>query len=148
MPWRSRGWPGSSKPVGDFIDVIVDDPGAVVYPVYVQMNYTLSDLYLADANEYNHLFGIAYYNTTSGMWQACRNTGVNTSDFDGFEGYAWAYLEEGELSPKVIMTRVTPIGGIMLPIHALDMITPYISTMVLLLLLCVALALSRRKKTS
>lgn len=130
----STTFPGLSTPFGDYIDISVGDPGAVSWPIYLQINYTTAELAAAHVNEYT-LYGISFYNDTAGEWQLCSDTGVNTADFDGYAGYVWANLHQGELSPKVIVTWPFPIGGVMFPVNAVGMLVPILSVIALIVLI-------------
>jgi len=130
----STTFPGLSTPFGDYIDISVGDPGAVSWPIYLQINYTTAELAAAHVNEHT-LYGISFYNDTAGEWQLCSDTGVNTADFDGYAGYVWANLHQGELSPKVIVTWPFPIGGVMFPVNAVGMLVPILSVIALIALI-------------
>ncbi|RLF30330.1 MAG: hypothetical protein DRN07_08800, partial [Thermoplasmata archaeon] len=131
---ESSTFPGIATPFGDFIDISVDDPGAVSWPIYLQINYTTADLLAAGITEMD-LFGLARWNDTAGEWQYCSDTGVNLADFDGYAGYVWANLYQNELSPKVILTRPAPIGGVMFPVNAVGMLVPILSVIALIALI-------------
>ncbi|MCD6480761.1 MAG: right-handed parallel beta-helix repeat-containing protein [Thermoplasmata archaeon] len=94
--------PSGALNVGDFLDIYVADENNVDYPIYLQINYTAADLAAAGLTE-DELLGIAYWDDDVESWVLLPNTGVDTTNFGIYEGYAWAYLEEGQLSPKVII---------------------------------------------
>ena len=105
--------------VPKYIDIIVSEPDAVVWPIYVKMSYTTADL--AGINE-NQLVGLYYWDSGAGMWRKCSDTGVNTTDFNGYSGYLWARMNRSEVSgapiipgadttPPVAVISATPTSG-------------------------------------
>ncbi|MCD6512760.1 MAG: hypothetical protein J7K61_04085, partial [Thermoplasmata archaeon] len=94
--------PSGAVAIGNFIDVSVENPASVNYPVYLQINYTAADLAAAGITE-DELLGIAYWDAETGCWVLYADTGVNTTNFGSYEGYIWAYIYEGQFSPKVIL---------------------------------------------
>jgi len=48
-------------------------------------------------------------------WMPCSNTGVNTTDQDGYRGYIWAYINE-TTTPSLNNLTGTPFGGISSPL--------------------------------
>ncbi len=86
-----------------FIDVMVDIPSAIVWPVYVEQSYTDADA----AGIVESSLRMYYY--SAGSWNQCSDTGVNTAN-----NTVWARMTESEFtgSPLIIGgTAVTPAGG-------------------------------------
>lgn len=96
--------------IGKYIDVIVEDPDSIVWPVNIKKYYTQADLDAALITE-NKVQGLYYSNGTA--WKLYNETMVNTNDvtLNGREyaGYAQAYAWSGQLSPKVIGGRPSMI---------------------------------------
>jgi hypothetical protein len=74
-----------------FIDISVDNPDAVVWPIYVEQTYT--DAEVVGLDEAN----LAMYYFQAGAWHRCSDTGVNTA-----ANYVWANMTRSELSGSPI----------------------------------------------
>lgn len=94
--------PAPYVPTGPCVNISVDNEGRVVWPIYIQIYYTQADLDKWNLTE-NQISGIFYWDGSS--WQLYNNTGANTKNVSingtWYEGYAWAYVYKGQLSPKV-----------------------------------------------
>jgi len=97
-PHPEKPLPQDVAVVPKYIDITVSEPDAVVWPIYVKMSYTTADL--AGISE-SQLVGLFYWNGTA--WTRCSETGVNTTDFDGYSGYLWANMTREELSGSPIV---------------------------------------------
>lgn len=98
--------PGGIKGVGTYIDVIIEDEGAVIFPVNISIYYTQYDLDSLGITE-QQIDGMYYWNETAGMWQPYTTWGVNFTDVilggTAYQGHVWALAENpDQLSPKVI----------------------------------------------
>ena len=93
--------------VGKCVDVSIENPENVTWPVYVELHYLDSDAVgLSESS-----FKLFYYNGT--CWNLCSDCGVNTA-----ENVVWAHLTKAELSgsPLLIGVGLKPasvqIGGL------------------------------------
>ncbi len=99
-PEPGAGSPQGIGPIGKYVDVAVENETAVEWPVNITIYYTQADLDAAGIPE-TSLTEMLYYDETSGEWEAYNDTGVNTANTDGYEGYVWANAWNGyQLSPK------------------------------------------------
>jgi hypothetical protein len=94
--------PASMLPI--YIDISVDNPDAIDWPMYVEQTYT--DAEVAGLDESS----LGIYCFTAGAWNRCPDTGVNTA-----ANYVWANIAKGELtgSPVAFGGAVAPapVGG-------------------------------------
>jgi hypothetical protein len=81
-----------------YADVMVSDPDAVVWPIYVEMTYTDEE---AEGLVKSSL-GIYYW--MDGAWYRCSNTGV-----DAERNVVWAYMTREETSGSPILPGGTPL---------------------------------------
>ena len=98
--------PGGIKGVGTYIDVIIEDESAIVFPVNISIYYTQDDLDALGITE-QQIDGMYYYDESAGMWQRYTIWGVDTTDVvlggTAYQGHVWALAENpDQLSPKVI----------------------------------------------
>jgi len=94
------GLPGGVQAVGNYIDVNVSNPSAVVWPIEIRIYYTQADLDALNITE-DQIIGMYYWDGSN--WVLYHQTGVNTDNVGNYEGYVWAFAEdENQLSPKVI----------------------------------------------
>jgi len=75
-----------------FIAIQVDDESKVNWPVYIRIYYTEKDLINSNLIE-EQLVGIFFWNESGKTWNMHQDTGVNTTDQAGYNGYFWAYID-------------------------------------------------------
>lgn len=100
--YASNPHPGVAPPanmLAIFIDISVDNPDAIVWPMLVE--YTYTDAEIAGLDE--SILVMYYYKAAA--WHECSDTGVNTAD-----NYIWANMLRGELggSPVAFGEAVEP----------------------------------------
>ena len=84
-----------------YIDISVDNPDAVSWPMYVEQTYTDAEV----AGLVESSLGMYYYK--AGAWHRCSDTGVNTA-----ANYVWANMTQVELSGSpVALGGTTPTPG-------------------------------------
>ena len=101
--------PGATPPADTdmlprYIDIDVDNPDAIDWPMYVEQTYTDTEVEGLDEPS----LGMCYFTEEplpNGAWHRCSNTGVDTED-----NYVWAYIEEDELPGSPVA-----IGGVAPP---------------------------------
>jgi len=86
--------------VPKYADVFVSDPGAVDWPIYVEMSYTDEEIEGLDEGS----LGMYYW--ADGAWRRCSDTGI-----DAVRKVVWAYMTEEEASGSPIL-----IGGALIPL--------------------------------
>ncbi|MCK4303388.1 MAG: hypothetical protein KAY24_04055, partial [Candidatus Eisenbacteria sp.] len=89
--------PASMLPI--YIDISVDNPDAIVWPMYVEQTYTDAEI----AGLVESSLGMYYFK--AGAWHRCSHTGVNTA-----ANTIWANMTEIELSGSPVA-----IGGTAAP---------------------------------
>ncbi len=90
--------PGGVQAVGNYIDVNVEDPSAIDWPIEIRIYYTQADLDALKITE-DQIIGMYYWNGTA--WVLYNDTGVNTANVGIYEGYVWGLAwNEDMLSPK------------------------------------------------
>jgi hypothetical protein len=111
--------PGGDLPadvtgVGDFLDFAVENSTA--FPTSIRIYYTAADLAQAQVSDEGQILGLYFWDGASSSWQIYSQTGVNTVNFNGYEGFVWATVDH--LTPVIIAADVTaPNAG--LPIQNL-----------------------------
>ena len=101
--------PMPEEGVPKYADILISDPDAVVWPIYVEMSYT--DEEIEGLNESS--LGIYYwFNET---WQRCSDTGV-----DPERNVVWAYMTAEEASGSPIL-----IGGT-IPLEPAEFVVSYL----------------------
>ncbi|RLI67227.1 hypothetical protein DRO91_10500, partial [Candidatus Heimdallarchaeota archaeon] len=75
--------------IGKWYDIQIDNESAVQWPINITIYYTQADLDSAGVTE-NDLQGISYWDGVIGDWVLFNDTGVNTNNVDGYEGFLWA----------------------------------------------------------
>lgn len=97
--------PGSSfrGDIGKYIDVHIDDPGNVT-SITIKLYYTDDDIAGLDENSLRML----WWNGET--WVPCSNSGVNTTDQNGYSGYIWAFIND-TTTPSLSDLQGTPFGG-------------------------------------
>jgi len=94
--------------VGNYIDIEIEDDTVVNWPVNISIYYTQADLDNAGIAE-GEIAGMYYYNSSSSTWHIYNDTGVNTTDQNGYQGYVWALAwGSDQLSPKIIGADSNP----------------------------------------
>ena len=93
--------PYDLKTVGNGIDIEIENESRVIWPINISIYYTNQDLVEADVIE-ESLNGIYYFNRSLNTWVIYNHTGVNTTNKDGYEGFCWAQVYRGQLSPKTM----------------------------------------------
>jgi len=104
VKYESNPHPGDPMPeagVPKYADVFVSDPGAVDWPIYVEMAYTDDEIEGLDEES----LGMYYW--VDGAWHRCSETGV-----DAERNVVWAYMTEDEASGSPIL-----IGGALIPLR-------------------------------
>ena len=96
---------GFGGDIGKYIDVHVNDT-ANVTNMTIRLFYTDADI--GGLNE--NALRMRWWNATIGVWIACSNTGVNTTDQNGYSGYIWAYIDK-TTTPSLSDLEGAPFGG-------------------------------------
>ena len=96
---------GFGGDIGKYIDVHVNDT-ANVTNMTIRLFYTDADI--GGLNE--NTLRMRWWNATIGVWIACSNTGVNTTDQNGYSGYIWAYIDK-TTTPSLSDLEGAPFGG-------------------------------------
>ncbi|MHA1289869.1 MAG: hypothetical protein ACTSPB_21015, partial [Candidatus Thorarchaeota archaeon] len=100
--------PSDITALGKYVDIIVGDESIINWPVEIRLYYTDDNLVNAGLNE-EQLIGLYYWNESSLRWELYNDTGVNTTDQDGYSGYLWARAwNQWQLSPKGGGADTTP----------------------------------------
>ncbi|GAG80173.1 unnamed protein product, partial [marine sediment metagenome] len=86
------GDPLPAKALPVYADIVISDPTAVTWPIYVEMHYTDDDIEGLDEST----LGIYYWK--DGSWRRCSHTGV---DMD--RNVVWAYMTADEASGSPIL---------------------------------------------
>jgi parallel beta-helix repeat protein len=90
---------------GKYIDVHVNDTTNVT-SLTIKLFYTDADIVGLNENTLR----MQWWNGTTGEWIACSNTGVNTTDQNGYRGYIWAYIDDTTI-PSLSDLTGSPFGG-------------------------------------
>jgi len=109
-PYPDAGMPNDT--LGFFMEIVVNDTTEIAWPIYVKVYYTLDDLEPGQGE--GELVGLAHYDGTE--WLLLDETGVNTTDQNGYAGYLWANLTS--LSP------FAGSGGLNPPTNLLYVVDP------------------------
>jgi hypothetical protein len=100
----------SDVALGKYIDVSVNDTGAVT-EIQIKLYYTDAEVTAANVSEES--LQLFWFNGTK--WEACSNTGVNTTDITidnhDYSGYMWAEIRETGTTPTLSQLTGTPFGG-------------------------------------
>ena len=96
---------GFGGDIGKYIDVHVNDT-ANVTNMTIRLFYTDADI--GGLNE--NALRMRWWNAAIGAWIACSNTGVNTTDQNGYSGYIWAYIDK-TTTPSLSDLEGAPFGG-------------------------------------
>jgi PKD repeat protein len=99
--------PNNLSTIGRFIDIEIEDESVVDWPINISIYYTSQDLVEAEVSE-ACLDGIYYFDRSLNNWMRYDQTGVNTTNTGVYEGYCWAEVCRGQLSPKTIGNRNNP----------------------------------------
>lgn len=75
---------------GGYFDISVADNSQVIFPVYIKIYYTQTDLNNAGITSESQILGLYYYDSDSNTWKLYSDTGVNTTNVNGYAGYVWA----------------------------------------------------------
>lgn len=86
QPFPTEPFPDTA--LGKYVDVLVTNPGAVVWPIHVELSYTHTELAAAGIDE--NTLGLYYYQPEN-TFHRCSDTGVNTST-----NIIWANVTEQE----------------------------------------------------
>ncbi len=100
--------PGSSFTggIGKYIEVHIDDASGVT-ELEIRLYYTNAEIAGLDENTLK----MYWWNGT--VWEACSDTGVNTTDIPGppaYSGYIWAKIRS-DTTPNLLQLEGTPFGG-------------------------------------
>lgn len=90
--YESPPFPGASFPdqaLGIYIDILVSNPGAVDWPIHVEVSYTDAEVATAGIDE--STLGLYYYNATGNAFVRCSDTGVDTTN-----NVIWANVTQEE----------------------------------------------------
>jgi hypothetical protein len=94
---------GFTCDVDKYIDVNIDDPESVE-SLEIKIYYTSAEIVgLVEES-------LRVYWWTGTVWQVCSNSGVNTTDGDGYSGYIWAIIT-ADTSPSLFDLSGTPFGA-------------------------------------
>jgi len=104
MRYDSNPGTGFTGDVGKYIDVHVDD-AVNVNELTIKLYYTQAELSGKDETK----LAMTWWNGDE--WTQCSNSGVNTQDIDGYEGYIWAMIRS-DTTPDLEDLVGTPFGGI------------------------------------
>ena len=130
---------GFSGDIGKYIDVHVDDTTNVTN-MTIKLFYTDADIVGLNENTLRML----WWNDATGEWVACSNTGVNTTDQNGYSGYIWAYIDQTTI-PSLSDLTGKPFGGQGSSLERVPVLTP-IGLLVLISILNVVLAVATMKR--
>ena len=94
---------GFTCKVDKYIDVNIEEPEAIE-SLAIRIYYTPQEVQGLDEND------LRVYWWTGSMWRVCSDSGVNTTDFDGYGGYIWATIT-ADSSPNLFDLSGTPFGA-------------------------------------
>jgi serine protease len=102
-----------------FVDIQVDDPCFVRWPLTVTFYFTTEMLQEVNLSA-EKLIGLYYYDEVNESWNACGSTGVTlVNDSQGYCGYFWAEIEHlsmfcgaGDLCSPSQVSNVTIVDGL------------------------------------
>ena len=133
---------GFSGDIGKYIDVHVDDTTNVTN-ITIKLFYTDADIVGLNENTLRML----WWDDTTGEWVACSNTGVNTTDQNGYSGYIWAYIDQKTI-PSLSDLTGAPFGGQGSSPERVPVLTPIgLLTLIGILNVVLAVATMKRKKS-
>jgi len=133
---------GFSGDIGKYIDVHVDNTTNVTN-ITIKLFYTDADIVGLNENTLRML----WWNDATGEWVACSNTGVNTTDQNGYSGYIWAYIDQTTI-PSLSDLTGAPFGGQGSSPERVPVLTPIgLLTLIGILNVVLAVATMRRKKS-
>jgi len=130
---------GFSGDISKYIDVHVDNTTNVTN-MTIKLFYTDADIVGLNENSLRML----WWNNATGEWVACSNTGVNTTDQNGYSGYIWAYIDQTTI-PSLSDLTGAPFGGQGSSPERVPVLTP-IGLLVLIGILNVVLAVATMKR--
>jgi len=128
--------------IGKYIEVHLNDTTNATN-MTIKLFYTDADI--VDLND--NTLRMLWWNATIGDWVACSNTGVNTTDQNGYRGYIWAIINNTTIPSFKDLTG-TPFGGMgeAPPIpERVPVLTP-IGMLALICILSVVLAVATLRK--
>jgi parallel beta-helix repeat protein len=134
--YESQPFPGEpfpDKALGKYIDIHVSNPGAVEWPIHVEVGYTAAEVKAAGIDE--STLGLYYYKALD-TFHRCSDTGVAMGS-----KFVWADVTEEEAGYLVgtafgpggsPLEPPPPVGGEAYPVNKLAILAPWIAVAVLL----------------
>ena len=143
VKYQSQPFPEEPFPdeaLGKFIDIYLSDPGAVVWPIYVEVHYTQREVRAAGIGEGS--LGLYYYMSPD-TFHRCSDTGVDIAN-----NIIWANMTEGEAVGSPVGGGGSPpiVGGTVLPVDKVSILMPWIGLAVALALAGVFITRFARRK--
>jgi len=137
------GAPSFTALAGGYIDVqVLDAPCASQIEIR---------LYYPKDTPDEHLLRLYWWDGAS--WRQCSDQGVNTADVGGYGGYIWVRIR-GDTVPTLGDLTGTPfaggfpprpVGGVIVPVNKLELLTPLVGLAWLALAIVAALAFELRR---
>jgi len=103
VEYATNPYPDAPKPknmLSKYIDIFVDDPDSVAWPIYIEVHYTNTQISGLDEST----FALYYY--ANGAWNLCSNTGVDTAN-----NFVWAYLTRVEAAGSPLTIGKMPTAA-------------------------------------
>jgi len=94
-----------------YMNIDIENESAINWPINIKIYYTQEDLNNSNLLE-DQFVGIYFWNKTSLEWELYSDTGVNTTDQDGYSGYSWAnvtHLTLLAIGEKITSTDSIPV---------------------------------------
>jgi len=148
--YESQPFPDEPFPdetLGKFIDICVDDPENITWPIYVQLFYTNAEVAAAGIDE--STLGLYYYEMVD-TFHRCSDTGVDTE-----ENFIWANITQTEAGYLVGTAfgaggspRLPGVGGTAYPPNKLAILLPWVALLAAIMAGAGLLVLRRRRAQS
>jgi len=145
--YKSQPFPDEPFPdetLGKFIDIWVDDPENITWPIYVQLFYTNDEVAAAGIDE--STLGLYYYKMVD-TFHRCSDTGV-----DAEENFIWANVTQSEAGYLVGTAfgaggspPPTAVGGTAYPPNKLAILASWVTLLAAIIVGASLLALRRRR---
>jgi parallel beta-helix repeat protein len=102
---------GFGGDIGKYIDVHLNDT-ANVTNMTIKLFYINAELNGLDESSLKlYWWARGEAGRTGGSWVSCSNTGVDTTDQNGYSGYIWAYIDNTTTTPRISDMTGQPFGG-------------------------------------
>ena len=102
---------GFGGDIGKYIDVHLNDT-ANVTNMTIKLFYTNAELNGLDESSLKlYWWARGEVGRTGGSWVQCSNTGVDTTNQNGYGGYIWAYIDNTTTTPRISDMTGQPFCG-------------------------------------